>query len=792
MPMLGELLGARYRVIHVLGSGGFGHTYVVEDMQRPGNPRCVLKHLTFASNDPAMLNQVRRLFQTEAESLEKLGQHDQIPRLLAYFEENCEFYLVQEFIEGHPLSEELAGGQRFPEPQVIDLLQDVLGILTYVHDQGVIHRDIKPDNLIRRHRDGKLVLIDFGAVKTIGIGNAVTEAQNDTSLMSVPIYTSGYGASEQCLGRPRCSSDIYSLGMVGIQALTGMRPSQLPHEFNTCEVVWRDHADVSDALATVLDQMVRYHVSQRYPTATTAREALLAVKASSGQQRTVNSALTVIPDESTSRLDAAAQRAVTPPEKPVWSAAFWNQQIAGWKVLVGAGVAVGVAVLTLGRSNILETTPNATLHGSPEPTIANSPVITDRISTGERLLNTWQLNSPAKQDGIDSLAAGNYSQAIAALETARKTNRSDPETLIYLNNARIGSQPAYQVAIAVPFSSNLVQAMELLRGAAQAQDAVNQRGGLNGVKLKVVIADDGNIPAIAQQIATTLADNSNILGVVGHSNSDTSLAAARVYKSRQLVMISPTSSAVKLSNLDRYVFRTMPSDRMTAQALGNYMMHRLKKRKATVFFNGASEYSQSLKQEFKAALFYNNVEIVQEVDLTSPAFDADTSLQQAISKGSEVLMLVPDSRALDRAFQVIQLNRRRLTLLAGDTAYNPSLLKLVGEQAVGMVVVVPAAVVASPFQQQFAKLWGAQLESSWRTALAYDATQAMISALLKNPTRQGLQRSLAQPTFTANGSQGVIRFLPSGDRKGNVQLMTVVPTQARKNDPPTYRFRPLP
>ncbi len=790
MPMLGELLGARYRVIHVLGSGGFGHTYVVEDMQRPGNPRCVLKHLTFASNDPAMLTQVRRLFQTEAESLEKLGQHDQIPRLLAYFEENCEFYLVQEFVEGRPLSEELAGGQRFSEPQVIDLLQDVLGILAYVHDQGVIHRDIKPDNLIRRQRDGKLVLIDFGAVKTIG--NAVTEAQSDTSLMSVPIYTSGYGASEQCLGRPRCSSDIYSLGMVGIQALTGMRPSQLPHEFNTCEVVWRDHADVSDALAAVLDQMIRYHVSQRYPTATAALDALLSVTSNPAAPRTLNSALTVIPDESVSGLESPVPLAITQPEKPTLGTSFWHQKIAGWKVAVGAGVAVGAAVLTLGRGSILETTPNAALNTPLETTIANPTAITDRISAGERLLNTWQLNTPAKQDGIDYLAAGNYSQAIAALEAARKANRSDPETLIYLNNARIGSQPAYQVAIAVPFSSNLVQAMELLRGAAQVQTAVNQAGGLNGVKLKLVIADDGNVAAIAQQIATTLANNNNILGVVGHSNSDTSLAAAQVYKSRQLVMISPTSSAVKLSNFDRYIFRTMPSDRMTAQALGNYMMHRLKRRKATVFFNGASEYSQSLKQEFKAALFYNNLEILQEVDLTSPDFDADVSVRQAIAKGSEVLMLVPDSRALDRALQVIQLNRRRLSLLAGDTAYNPSLLKLVGEQAVGMVVVVPAAVVVSPFQQQFVKLWGTQLESSWRTALAYDATQAMVSALSKNPTRQGLQRSLAQPTFTVTGSQGPIRFSPSGDRKGNVQLMTIVPSPARKNEPPTYHFRTLP
>ncbi|MGC8714738.1 MAG: serine/threonine-protein kinase, partial [Leptodesmis sp.] len=91
--MIGELIGSRYKVVNVLASGGFGHTYIAEDTQRPGNPRCVLKHLTFSSNDPGVLQQVRRLFQAEAETLERLGRHDRIPRLLAYFEENHQFYL---------------------------------------------------------------------------------------------------------------------------------------------------------------------------------------------------------------------------------------------------------------------------------------------------------------------------------------------------------------------------------------------------------------------------------------------------------------------------------------------------------------------------------------------------------------------------------------------------------------------------------------------------------------------------------------------------------------------------
>ncbi|HEY9711738.1 MAG TPA: protein kinase, partial [Oculatellaceae cyanobacterium] len=155
--MLGRLLDGRYQVVQVLSAGGFGKTYIAEDTRRPGNPKCVVKHLKPASNEPNYLQTARRLFLSEAETLEQLGNHDQIPRLLAYFEEDREFFLVQEFIEGHPLSTELQPGDCWSESQVIGLLKDILGILAFVHSYEVIHRDIKPDNLIRRASDGKLV-----------------------------------------------------------------------------------------------------------------------------------------------------------------------------------------------------------------------------------------------------------------------------------------------------------------------------------------------------------------------------------------------------------------------------------------------------------------------------------------------------------------------------------------------------------------------------------------------------------------------------------------------------------
>jgi serine/threonine-protein kinase len=269
--MLGKLLDRRYEVTQVLGAGGFGRTYLARDTRRPGNPTCVVKQLKPLSSDPNFLETARRLFNSEAETLEQLGHHDQIPRLLAYFEEDQEFYLVQEFIEGHTLTQELQQGQRWEEGRVMTLLEEVLSILDFVHSHGVIHRDIKPDNLIRRNSDHKLVLVDFGAVKQIRTQFAATQGRASNT---VAIGTPGYMASEQALGQPRPTSDIYALGIIGIQALTGLMPVNFQEDLSTGEILWQHLVPVSRGLATLLSKMVRYHFKDRYQSAAEALESL--------------------------------------------------------------------------------------------------------------------------------------------------------------------------------------------------------------------------------------------------------------------------------------------------------------------------------------------------------------------------------------------------------------------------------------------------------------------------------------------------------------------------------------
>ncbi|MFM5890513.1 MAG: protein kinase domain-containing protein [Dolichospermum sp.] len=270
--MIGTIIDGRYHIIQNLGKGGFGTTFLAEDTKRPGNPFCVVKQFTPASTDPATLTILKRLFDQEAAMLETLGKHDQIPQLLAHIEEYQKFYIIQEYIKGNDLSDELTSGQKMSEADVIQLLIEILEVLEFVHKYKVIHRDIKPDNIRRRHLDNKIFLIDFGAVKEVRTQLVNKQGQITSTVI---IGTDGYMSLEQQRGKPQLSSDIYAVGIIAIQAITGLLPDKLEEDVKTGEIIWRKYANVSPKLATVLDKMVSYDFRNRYPT---AKEALQAVK----------------------------------------------------------------------------------------------------------------------------------------------------------------------------------------------------------------------------------------------------------------------------------------------------------------------------------------------------------------------------------------------------------------------------------------------------------------------------------------------------------------------------------
>ncbi len=253
-PLL--LRGGRYWAKEVIGKGGFGRTFLAVDEDKPSKPFCVIKQ--FLPEDPKSLTKGMELFEQEAQQLEILGKHPQIPELFAYFIENNQSYLIQEFINGITLTKELADDGVFSEQQIRALLADLLNILEFVHGKNVIHRDIKPDNIIRRQADQKLVLVDFGAVKVL--------QQVQRTVTGTKIGSPEYCAPEQGMGKARFNSDLYSLGVTCLHLLTQVAPFDL-YAVHDAEWAWRDYLNgnrVSDDLGKILDRLVESASTRRY------------------------------------------------------------------------------------------------------------------------------------------------------------------------------------------------------------------------------------------------------------------------------------------------------------------------------------------------------------------------------------------------------------------------------------------------------------------------------------------------------------------------------------------------
>ncbi len=253
------LLRGRYRVIAPLGGGGFARTYLAEDVDKL-DEQCVVKQLAPQAQGSWSLKKATELFQQEARRLQQLGQHHQIPTLYAYFKEDNYLYLVQQFIEGQNLLQELQQQGVFNEAKIRELLHDLLPVLQAVHQQQVIHRDIKPENILRFQSDGKLVLIDFGVAKQ---ATATVIAKPGTMIGSL-----GYAPIEQMQeGEAFPASDLYSLGATSFHLLTNIctRDLWIRHGYGWIQN-WRQHLKqpITQELAHIIDRLLQENHAQRY------------------------------------------------------------------------------------------------------------------------------------------------------------------------------------------------------------------------------------------------------------------------------------------------------------------------------------------------------------------------------------------------------------------------------------------------------------------------------------------------------------------------------------------------
>lgn len=265
------LLRDRYHLVKGLGKGGFGATFLAADLSLPGNPLCVIKQLRPNTDNPNFLSMARELFEREAKTLGRIGNHPQIPRLLDYFEDRNQFYLIQEFVKGNNLQQEVKKRGVLNETQARQVLKEVLVILRDIHAQKVIHRDIKPANIIRREIDDKLVLIDFGVVKNQA--NTVV-GEDMTALTAFAVGTPGFAPPEQLAMRPVYASDIYALGVTCIYLMTGKAPKNLDCDPITGEIDWFKNIKIGESFAEILTTMLEVAVKSRYKTADEVLQAL--------------------------------------------------------------------------------------------------------------------------------------------------------------------------------------------------------------------------------------------------------------------------------------------------------------------------------------------------------------------------------------------------------------------------------------------------------------------------------------------------------------------------------------
>ncbi|MBC6430198.1 serine/threonine protein kinase [Nostoc sp. HG1] len=347
MPLL---LDGRYVTVKLLGRGGFGAAFLARDRRIPGMRQCVVKQFQPAGNlSLNQLQQAQLMFEREAEVLSQLGNdHEQIPDLFAFFpvivnglqsgQQDQFFYLVQEYIDGQNLEEELVQQGKFSEQQVLEVLQEILKVLKFVHHRGIIHRDIKPSNIMRR-RDGKLFLLDFGAVKQ------VTNAALGSAASSTGIYSMGFAPPEQMAGgQVFPSTDLYALAVTILILLTNKEAIQLFDAYSN-QWKWRTQVTVSPRLADILDKMLLPAANQRFQSAQDVLDALNSQAAQAPTQ--FNSPSVTLPPQPPSSSPVVPRRSPTQP-------AFSIVELLGGAAFSGfEGALIAIALLSLVKSPIV-------------------------------------------------------------------------------------------------------------------------------------------------------------------------------------------------------------------------------------------------------------------------------------------------------------------------------------------------------------------------------------------------------------------------------------------------------
>ena len=416
-----------------------------------------------------------------------------------------------------------------------------------------------------------------------------------------------------------------------------------------------------------------------------------------------------------------------------------------------------------------------------------------RMSLGDKLLTkAYSHLKPASTiafyEGINAFARCEFAVARQKFAQTLDFDKNNPEALVYYNNSIAIAKEHFKIAVSIPLGSKPDIAWEILRGVAQAQDEINQQGGVQNKLLLVQIVNDDNDPQVVKQVARELATDKSLLAAIAHNDSNSSIAAASTYQRHKLVAISPTSTSTKLSGIGSYILRTIPSVSALANKLADYASVKSLKEIA-VCSDSSDSASKSFVREFESQTIASGGEIKNiPCDFAKDNYQADSFIKETIAQNADAILVAPSVNQMDKAIAIAQANQQRLPLLGNHSLYTYKTIAK-GEDAIaGMVIPAPwmgELTTNSDFVQTSQEYWGGSV--NWRTAMAYDATGAIIQGLQGSSTRSQLQSILTQPEFIVDGATGRFQF-EKGDRLGQVQLAHI---KKSEENPARYNFAPL-
>ena len=752
------IVGGHYKIIRELSKGAFGVTYLAEDTHQPDENLCVVKKLAPHNQDPHILEIAKNKFRKEAKILKKLGcDHSQIPRLYAYFEEQEQFYLVQELIEGHNLTQELC--KQWSESEVVELLRDVCSVLGFVHQNKCIHRDIKPSNLMRREADEKIVLIDFGAVKEAISQSTVIDTK------TIVIGTPGYMPPEQLEGIPQKSSDIYALGITAIQLMSGLTAKEVNSQLKATtetqpriDFLQENLQQVNPQLLAILEKMTRSNICDRY--------------------QNVEDILGDLNNFTNSNETELVPRK----NKFNWllgclfffffcaaGGAVWYFQSIKDKSLVqplcpatfDTRVSWGQKYLSYPEEEVSESVEEATenLKSACEAFGDTPEEINNSIEKFKAAISHWQ---QAQQLAPENQQVRTYLQNSQLLLRHVKKVKEDPQN--YNLRPRIQG-----LAIPIKITNAPEDAVEMREFGTQQHFAINmfqaKFNETNDQGSLFLIIDDQNDSSdesrsVIKAITKELKEKVPNISVIGHTVSRITKTVIPFYHKNQIVLMSATSTAEDINpNNSKYFYRVVPSNQYLSKRISKYIeinLETTQQNKIVILYQGGDVYAEDLSRNLQQRLPESDAVVRQTIS------DNDSRNRELVTEAN-VVILIPNEKNREDILSSVSAAREEGAIVIGPgSMLNRFTVERVGNSCDTEGLLVFAHHVEETFPRQVKNYFNSPsvFPEDWR--LAYSFAAAKIAPLVQQNIQTSPTDLVQHGTF--GSPVGTVSFTNEGDR----------------------------